>query len=44
VPALYFELAPNYYSYGCGYWDAGAATMAEPRARLYPSLREERRT
>ena len=19
VPALYFELAPNYYSYGCGY-------------------------
>lgn len=34
VPALYFELAPNYYSYGCGYWDAGAATMAKLRARI----------
>ena len=34
VPALYFELAPNYYSYGCGYWDAGAATMTKLRARI----------
>ena len=34
VPALYFALAPNYYSYGCGYWDAGAATMAKLRARI----------
>ena len=34
VPALYFELAPNYYSFGCGYWDAGAATMAKLRARI----------
>ena len=34
VPALYFELAPNYYSYGCGYWEAGAATMAKLRARI----------
>lgn len=34
VPALYFELAPNCYSYGCGYWDAGAATMAKLRARI----------
>ena len=33
MPALYFELAPNYYSYGCGYWEAGAATMAKLRAR-----------
>lgn len=34
VPALYFELAPNYFSYGCGYWDAGSATMAKLRARI----------
>ena len=34
VPALYFGLAPNYYSYGGGYWDAGAATMAKLRARI----------
>ena len=34
VPALYFEIAPNYFSYGCGYWDAGAATMAKLRARI----------
>ena len=34
VPALYFELAPNYYSYGCGYWEAGTATMAKLRARI----------
>ncbi|MBQ5739680.1 MAG: DUF2461 domain-containing protein [Oscillospiraceae bacterium] len=34
VPALYFEIAPNYYSYGCGYWDAGAATMAKLRRRI----------
>ena len=34
VPALYFEIAPNFFSYGCGYWDAGAATMAKLRARI----------
>lgn len=34
VPALYFEIAPNYYSYGCGYWYAGAQTMAKLRARI----------
>ena len=34
VPALYFELAPNYYSYGCGYWDASPATMAKLRRRI----------
>ena len=34
VPALYFEIAPNYFSYGCGYWDAGAATMAKLRRRI----------
>ena len=34
VPALYFELAPNYFSYGCGYWDAFPATMAKLRRRI----------
>ena len=34
VPALYFELAPNYFSYGCGYWDAAPATMARLRRRI----------
>jgi len=34
VPALYFELAPNYFSYGCGYWDAGTGTMAKLRRRI----------
>ena len=36
VPALYFELAPNYYSYGCGYWDAGAATKGDAGKLLNP--------
>lgn len=34
VPALYFEIAPNYYGYGCGYWDASSSTMARLRARI----------
>ena len=34
APALYFELAPNYFSYGCGYWDASPATMARLRRRI----------
>ena len=34
VPALYFELAPNYFSYGCGYWDASPATMSKLRRRI----------
>lgn len=34
VPALYFELAPNYFAYGCGYWDASPATMAKLRRRI----------
>ena len=33
-PALYFELAPNYYSYGCGFWDMDAATAAKHRSRI----------
>ena len=33
-PALYFELAPNYYSYGCGFWDMDAATAAKHRKRI----------
>ena len=34
VPALYFEIAPNYFSYGCGFWDAGADIMSKHRARI----------
>ena len=34
VPALYFEIAPNYFSYGCGYWEAGPDVMAKHRARI----------
>lgn len=34
VPALFFEIAPNAFSYGCGFWDAGSATMAKLRARI----------
>ena len=34
VPCLYFEIAPNYFSYGCGYWNAGASTMAKLRHRI----------
>lgn len=34
VPALYFEIAPNYFSYGCGFWDAGTSTMAKLRRRI----------
>ncbi len=33
-PAFYFELAPNYYSYGCGFWDMSPATAAKHRARI----------
>jgi len=34
TPALYFEIAPNYFSYGCGFWEAGPAIMARHRARI----------
>ena len=34
MPALYFELAPNFFSYGCGYWDASSSTMAKLRRRI----------
>lgn len=34
APALYFEIAPNYFSYGCGFWEAGASVMARHRARI----------
>lgn len=34
APALYFELAPNEYSYGCGYWDMRPETAAKLRARI----------
>ena len=33
-PAFYFELAPEYYSIGMGYWAATPATMAKFRARI----------
>ena len=33
-PAFYFEIAPNYFSYGCGTWDMTASTAAKLRARI----------
>ncbi len=33
-PAFYFELAPNCYSYGCGFWDMTPETAAKHRARI----------
>ena len=34
VPCFYFELAPEYYSYGMGTYDATPLTMAKLRARV----------
>ncbi len=31
---LYFEVAPNGFSYGCGYWDMEAVTAAKLRRRI----------
>ena len=33
-PAFYFELAPNYYSYGCGFWAMSPETAAKHRALI----------
>ena len=33
-PCFYFEVAPEYYSYGLGYYEARPVTMAKLRARL----------
>ena len=33
-PCFWFELAPEYYSFGLGYWVAEAVTMAKFRARM----------
>ena len=33
-PAFYFELAPNCFSYGCGFWDMSPETAAKHRARI----------
>ena len=33
-PAFYFEIAPNYYSYGCGFWDMTPELAAKHRARI----------
>lgn len=33
-PAFYFEIAPNYFSYGCGFWDMTPETAAKHRARI----------
>jgi uncharacterized protein (TIGR02453 family) len=33
-PAFYFELAPNCYSYGCGFWEMSPETAAKHRARI----------
>ena len=34
VPTFYFELAPEYYSFGMGCWDPTPVTMAKLRARI----------
>ena len=34
LPAFYFEIAPEYYSYGMGAWDLPPVTMAKLRARI----------
>lgn len=34
LPCFYFEIAPEYYSYGLGYYGARPATMARLRARM----------
>lgn len=34
APAFYFEIAPEYYSIGMGYYSATALTMAKLRARI----------
>ena len=33
-PGFYFEVAPEYYSYGMGCWDPTPVTMAKLRARI----------
>lgn len=33
-PSFYFEIAPEYYSYGMGAWDLPPVTMAKLRARI----------
>ena len=33
-PTFYFEIAPDYYSYGMGCWDPTPVTMAKLRARI----------
>jgi len=33
-PAFYFEIAPNYYSYGCGFWDMTPETAGKHRVRI----------
>lgn len=34
TPCFYFEIAPEYYSYGMGCWDPTPVTMAKLRARI----------
>lgn len=43
VPAFYFEIAPEYYSMGMGFWDVQPVTMAKLRARIdrEPALMEK---
>jgi len=33
-PAFYFEIAPNCFSYGCGFWDMSPETAAKLRRRI----------
>ncbi|MBQ0038065.1 MAG: DUF2461 domain-containing protein [Clostridiales bacterium] len=39
-PTFYFEIAPEYYSYGMGFWCAKAATMQRYRQRIDRDPRE----
>ena len=39
-PTFYFEIAPEYYSYGMGFWHASAATMERFRKQVRSDPRE----
>ena len=39
-PTFYFEIAPEYYSYGMGFWHASAATMERFRKQVCSDPRE----
>lgn len=39
-PAFYFEIAPNYFSYGCGFWDMTPDTAGKLRQRIERNPKE----